>query len=90
MGDLRGAIRDRIKVRLHYVPPSGERSERVVWPLALAFWGDRWSLAAWCEMRNDFRNFRLDRIDRVDVRGERFEAVAGRTVEDYLAQVDDS
>lgn len=86
MGDLRRAIREQCKVRLHYAR-LGERTERTVWPLALTFWGDRWSLAAWCELRDGFRNFRLDRIEALEWTPERFETVAGRSVEDYLAHV---
>ena len=54
-------------------------------PLGLFFWGKTWTLAAWCEMRTGFRNFRLDRIGAATV-GERFEEEAGRTLRDMLAQ----
>lgn len=38
------------------------RSERIIQPLGLVFWGETWTLGAWCELRGDFRSFRLDRI----------------------------
>lgn len=31
-------------------------------PLGIFFWGRTWTLVAWCELRRDFRNFRLDRV----------------------------
>jgi predicted DNA-binding transcriptional regulator YafY len=46
----------------------------------LYFWGDVWTLAAWCELRRDFRNFRLDRIDDARVAPERFLTVLSRNV----------
>jgi len=54
-------------------------------PLGLFFWGKTWTLAAWCEMRNGFRSFRLDRMSAAAI-GERFEEEAGRTLRDMLQQ----
>jgi predicted DNA-binding transcriptional regulator YafY len=50
-------------VELDYRREDGEASVRSVRPLCLAYWGSVWTLGAWCEMRSDFRNFRLDRIE---------------------------
>jgi len=47
---------------LHYRDESGHLSSRDVQPLGLFFWGEHWLLAAWCEMRGDFRHFRADRV----------------------------
>lgn len=41
-------------------------------PLGCFYWGKVWTLAAWCELRNDFRAFRVDRIDTVTVMPETF------------------
>jgi predicted DNA-binding transcriptional regulator YafY len=49
------------------------------------FWGRTWTLAAWCELRVAFRNFRLDRVSDATI-GDRFEDEAGRTLRDLLAQ----
>ncbi|MEW5421675.1 helix-turn-helix transcriptional regulator [Amorphus sp. 3PC139-8] len=59
---LRAAIRDERKLALAYRDESGAASDRVVWPIALAFFDRVRVLAAWCEMRQDFRHFRTDRI----------------------------
>ncbi len=62
---LRHAIRDGHAVRMHYRDAGGRASERVVWPFAMAFLDDMRLLAAWCEVRADFRHFRHFRADRV-------------------------
>lgn len=59
---IREAIRREHKLRIAYVNESGETSERVIWPIVLAFMQTARVLAAWCELRNGFRHFRADRI----------------------------
>ena len=73
--------------RLHfgYVNEVGDATTRDVRPLGLYFWGERWTLAAWCETRTDFRNFRLDRM-RALMLGEPFPDEAGKRLEDFLRQ----
>jgi len=84
---LSRAIDERLKLSLGYRDAEGEGSRRVVWPLALHFWGQVWTLAAWCELRQDFRTFRVDRLEAVSADGEVFGREPGRTLEDYLARV---
>ncbi len=62
LADLREAIRGRRRLKLAYRDAKGVATERVVWPTALAFFDSTRILAAWCELRQDFRHFRLDRI----------------------------
>ncbi len=73
MPDLRRGIDDRRKVLLAYCDREGRATERLVRPLGLYFWGITWTLAAWCELRRDFRTFRLDRIESAAPADERFE-----------------
>ncbi|MES2390535.1 MAG: YafY family protein [Acidobacteriota bacterium] len=61
--------------------------ERTVRPLALAFWSGVWTLAAWCETRDDFRNFRLDRIEALEVTAINFTPKRGQRLEDLMKQV---
>jgi predicted DNA-binding transcriptional regulator YafY len=82
---LRRAIREQRKARFRYVDKAQVASERVVHPLGLAYWGQTWTLTAWCEMRDGFRNFRLDRIDALEILADRFESAPGRTLADFLA-----
>jgi predicted DNA-binding transcriptional regulator YafY len=56
-------------------------------PLALYFWGPVWTLAAWCELRQDFRNFRVDRIGNARVVDRAFTDEPGKTLEDCLRRV---
>lgn len=56
------ATADRQRLRLAYRDAGGHPSERTVQPLGLWFWGKVWTLIAWCELRQDFRMFRIDRI----------------------------
>ena len=58
-------------------------------PLGLYFWGDVWTLAAWCELRQDFRNFRLDRIVDARIAAERFPDESGKRLEDFLRRMRD-
>src|SRR5262249_44370782 len=55
---LREAIAERRKIRLAYLDAGARSSHRVVRPLGLFFWGARWTLGAWCELRIGFRSFR--------------------------------
>ncbi len=83
---LRHAIRDQRKIQFAYQDLNGSSTERVAWPLIMAFYGPVWLLAAWCEVREGFRVFRIDRISALTVLPESFGTVPGRTAEDFLKQ----
>jgi len=85
--DVRAALTERRKLRLEYARADGERTERVVRPLGAFFWGRQWTLTAWCELRSDFRTFRLDRITGIEPLEETFPEAPGRTLRDYLARM---
>lgn len=70
----REAIRRQHKMRIHYRDENGLTSERTVWPFALAFYEGRRLLAAWCEMRQANRHFRIDRIAQAEALAERYPA----------------
>lgn len=59
------AIRQQVKIVLDYVDEQQQVSARTVWPFALGYFNDKIVLAAWCELRHDFRNFRIDRIQQL-------------------------
>jgi predicted DNA-binding transcriptional regulator YafY len=86
LGELRRAIREGKRLRLRYQDVKGAPSDRMVRPLGLSFWGDRWALVAWCELRKAFRTFRPDRIQALTVTPDRFTPEPGQRLEDYLAQ----
>jgi len=85
---LRGTIKQQRKVRFDYQREDNEKSTRTVRPLGLFYWGKVWTLAAWCELRDGFRNFRLDRMSHITSLEERYEVIEGRTLQDFLAQCD--
>jgi predicted DNA-binding transcriptional regulator YafY len=69
---VRKAIRNEHIVEIGYVDAAGVPTERRIWPFALGFYDRVRVVAAWCEMRNDFRNFRTDRIQRMEPQGKRY------------------
>lgn len=84
---LRLAMKEHRVAQLDYRDAQGQSSLRRVRPLALYFWGDAWSLAAWCELRADFRTFRLDRIADIALLAERFPDQPGTRHEDFVRRM---
>lgn len=82
---IRKAVRERHKISFDYCDVQGRPTSRTVRPLAVMFFGPVWLLAAWCETRDDFRVFRLDRMQTLTVREERFVSETGRALEDFLS-----
>jgi predicted DNA-binding transcriptional regulator YafY len=72
LAPLREAIRRECKVRIAYTDEKGATTARLVWPIALAFYEDRRTVAAWCELRSGFRHFRTDRIGDLHATGDRY------------------
>jgi predicted DNA-binding transcriptional regulator YafY len=83
---IREAIRREHKLRIAYVNESGDSSERVIWPIALAFMEKARVLAAWCEMRNGFRHFRADRIRQLTPLRLRYPTRRAALVKQWQAQ----
>jgi predicted DNA-binding transcriptional regulator YafY len=69
---FRDAIRAQVKLRISYGAASGAQTERTVWPLAIGFMNEARVLVAWCEMREDYRTFRTDRIGAARETGARY------------------
>ena len=83
---MREATEARRKLRLGYLDLGGVRSERTVRPLACLFWGPVWTLAAWCELREDFRSFRIDRVETLQALDDSFRDEPGKTLADMNRQ----
>ena len=81
---LRDALRRRFKVHFCYRDLKDRNTERDVRPLAMSFFGPVWLLVAWCELREDFRSFRLDRMSGLQVLSDIFPPERGKTLHDYL------
>jgi len=79
----RRAINEQRKIVVEYKDPKGDETKRTLQPLGLFFWGQTWTLGAWCELRGGFRNFRLDRIQKLRLSRENFALESPVTLEDY-------
>lgn len=78
------AISTRLPLEIVYTREDGAGSERVVRPLSLWFWGKVWTLIAWCELREDFRMFRLDRIVEMTEQEAPFRQERGKALQDFF------
>ncbi len=77
------AVEARNRLALSYQDADEKPTKRVVRPLGLWFWGKVWTLVSWCELREDFRMFRLDRINRMQKTGKPFRPERGKTLADF-------
>ena len=84
---VRDAIATRRKISFHYTRSDKTTSRRVIRPLCMAFFPPYWIVSGWCEMREDFRNFRLDRISNSKLTGRYFTDTPGRSLNDFLSTV---
>lgn len=62
---VEAAVNARVMLEVDYADEAGRASTRRLRPLGLFFWGKVWTLVAWCELREDFRNFRVDRMQEI-------------------------
>jgi predicted DNA-binding transcriptional regulator YafY len=85
LATLRAAIRDRRKTEIEYVDRVENATRRTIWPLGLFYWGPAWTVGGWCELRQGFRNFRLDRVAHLRVDSVQFPVTPGRTLSDLFA-----
>ncbi|MEM8788083.1 MAG: YafY family protein [Pseudomonadota bacterium] len=81
--DLNAAIDGRIRLDIAYRDLEQVETRRIIRPLGLWFWGKVWTLVCWCELRNDFRMFRVDRIGGDWAQAGPFRPKPGRTLTDF-------
>ncbi|MGJ8532604.1 MAG: helix-turn-helix transcriptional regulator [Alphaproteobacteria bacterium] len=72
VAQIRFAMREQRKLKLSYSDESGAASERIIWPISIGYFRTARVVVAWCELRVDFRHFRTDRIQNMDVLDERY------------------
>lgn len=87
---LREAAQAHRKLRVNYSDAQGQPSERTVRPLGCFYWGKVWTLVAWCEERQAFRSFRIDRmveVHAVEGTAGQFRDESGKTLADFLRAV---
>jgi predicted DNA-binding transcriptional regulator YafY len=84
-GPLRKAIRKRLVTELTYQDGAGLSSARRVQPLAIWSLPDGWMFSGWCELRQDFRTFRFDRISSLRVTEDVFADDDRKNLQAFLA-----
>jgi predicted DNA-binding transcriptional regulator YafY len=85
LGAIRAAIRDSRKLYIAYADEHGRRTNRTIWPIAMAYYVDVTLVGAWCELRADYRNFRIERIQVSRVLDEHFDQDNGRLFREWSA-----
>jgi predicted DNA-binding transcriptional regulator YafY len=85
LAEVRAAIRDSRKLFIAYADEQGRRTNRVIWPIAMAYYVDVTLVGAWCELRADYRNFRVERIQSSKVLEEHFDQHGGRLFREWSA-----
>ncbi len=81
--ELRSALRKKRLIQIDYLDLKDQPSKRILRPLSIVFFGTAWVLLAWCEKREDFRSFRIDRIQQMTVLDNRFRDEKGKRFTDY-------
>ena len=69
---LRHAIRERYRLQLIYTDRDGSMTDRIVWPLLIAFLDRTRYLVGWCEMKNGYRHFKTERVQELKVLAEKY------------------
>jgi len=85
LSTVREAIRDERKLHVAYVDEKGARTQRTIWPIAVAYYVQATLIGAWCELRLDYRHFRADRVTALTVLEERYPSDNGRLMAEWLA-----
>jgi predicted DNA-binding transcriptional regulator YafY len=85
LAEVRRAIRETRKIRISYADAENKRSQRIVWPIAMAYYVDVTLLGAWCELRGDYRHFRVERIVTSSILTETFPTAGGELMEGWFA-----
>lgn len=80
---IRRAIDGKLRLTVTYDSLKGENTERTIWPFLLYFWGNKWTLGAWCELRSGFRSFRVDLISQAAL-AEPYPVDPNRSLQAYV------
>jgi predicted DNA-binding transcriptional regulator YafY len=84
---LEDSVDRSVRLSFSYRDKDGAATCRTVRPLGLWFWGASWTLVGWCELRDDFRMFRLDRMDDFED-GPSFKPERGKRLQDFYRKMD--
>ena len=84
IGEIRRAIRNRFLLNIEYLDLNEQTTRRTIRPLGLTAFESVWLVSAWCEERDDFRDFRVDRIQFLTNLNQTFRHENGKRFTDYL------
>ncbi len=85
LAEIRKSVRDRKKLEIDYQDADGQTTTRVIWPVAVAYYVEVELICAWCELREDFRHFRVDRISRLLFLDDSFADSGRPLVDEWMA-----
>lgn len=84
LAEIRKTIRESKKLDIDYEDADGRVTTRVIWPIAVAYYVEVELVCAWCELREDFRHFRVDRIRRLDFLKESFANSGRHLIDEWM------
>lgn len=84
MSLIQQALSAKKAIEIHYTKMDKTVSNRKLNPLGLIYYGSNWHLIGWCTLRNDYRDFRVDRIEKLEIQEERFFETDFLTLEKYI------
>jgi predicted DNA-binding transcriptional regulator YafY len=87
VAQARAWIRFGRKIALVYLDAENRKTERVIWPIVVGYHEAVRILIGWCELRKDFRSFRIDRVAAATFMEERFPARPSQLRAKWLASV---
>jgi predicted DNA-binding transcriptional regulator YafY len=86
---IQKALAERTILRISYRGAGkADSMPREIEPMGLTYYGDRWHLIAWCRVRQDYRDFRTDRIQELGVLSQRFEPRSNFSLDEFLQRTD--
>jgi predicted DNA-binding transcriptional regulator YafY len=83
LSDIRYAIKQQRKVEIGYLDGQGNATSRLIWPILIGLFQQHYILVAWCEARNAFRNFRLDRIEHWQILDQKYPRHRGGLLKEW-------
>ena len=83
LAQIRLAIRQQSRLELHYADAEGQVSQRIIWPFGLGFFDQVQVVLGWCELRQDFRHFRTDRIQSLTILEGRYPRTRQSLLKDW-------
>lgn len=83
-GEVHDAIQQQAQLRMCYHNADGDITQREVHPLGLFYWGGKWTLGAWCFLRDEYRDFRIDRIQSLAPAMDKYLPPSYVSLSDYI------